>query len=228
MQGMNTAAQLSINLRMTADARAFELRAGSAVADLQSGAGFQRDKFVEATALSSLRRHLLAGAGLGLHSFASNIRGVGSQATRPALNALVGARLPLAPDGSALLELAARGALMRSAHEFSLVLSMQLAPQRGGLWLGERTHVQQQFIEANGSWDNIVEEVMLQEETLPQLLDVIATGSTLVMKFADGPNVALAVSRVARVLNGSSDRIELAIHAPDPLMVAAAATAGFA
>lgn len=176
---------------------------------------------------------------MGLHKVATTVNNAdGGGVTRddvasgfrPALEGMVGLSLALAPMDAAAILLTVRGAAMRGVHQYGAGLGVRLSPARTQMLLGERGPSATSPDVRQRSWDSLVAEVMLLENRLPPLHDVLATRNAIVMKlYSPNPDAMHdAVARIARVLNGSDEDIQLAIAAPDPAALAAAATsAGF-
>lgn len=233
------AAQISFAANLRIARLPVELSVGSSTGNLASGAGTQHDAFMSALRTWRLSRYLVAGAGVGCHRLQTtlNDRNGGGVAPdydasgfRPALEGTFGLNLPLAPADGAAIRLTGRVAAMHGVTQLGVGFSVLLAPARGRLMLGEAAPAPVSTAALTRSWDAIVAEIMLLENRLPPLQEVRATGNTLMMKLYDPGMEAMrdAVSRIARVLNGSAENIGLVIRSPDPAILAAAATsAGF-
>src|SRR5687768_6127228 len=205
----NASPQLAATMTLGIRGHDIELAAGSSSDDSFFSASYQ---------LSFWQFNY--GAGIAAHN--------GVSGTKPGIAAHIMFELPIAPRAAAALEVGARGIAMSGAVRLSLGAGIKLAPRRGGLLLGERVAQPVEQDELARSWEVIVAQIMLFGDGASSLEHVAATDSTLEMKFGPVPRDELMddVSRVARILAASTERIQLVINAPEAVWVRAAATAG--
>lgn len=203
------AAQITAGATLRLGARHYELAAGSSA----------EDAFLSAMALGRAARFTYGG-GVALHSVAGEFR--------PALTSLAAYAVPLAPLSAAALQLQTRGALLRGGMRLSLALAIVLAPARGGMMLGENVRLSIAPTEIGRTWESIITQIMLLDNGQSSLDDVMVTPTAIVMRFSQGRQEALFtdVGRVARILSASSEPLYLSVTGPQPIGVAAAATAG--
>lgn len=238
-RGVAAAAQISIAADLRVARTPIELSVGSSTGNLTPAAGTRHDVFVSAIRTWRASRHLIGGAGIGLHKLETTRINAGEDGVtmddvltgfRPALEGFIGVNLPLAPADGAGIRLTVRSAVMRGFTQLGLGVGVRISPARGRMMLGEVSPATVAASAVTRSWESVVAEVMLFEKRLSPLYEIVATSDLLVIKLASADRAAMrdAVIRVARVLNGCSEAVQLEIAAPESALLAAAATsAGF-
>lgn len=234
-------AQLTASVAVDMRDRPYHLTIGTASGEFRGGlGGEQQDAFISASRVwQRPGAPLSVSTGLGFHSLHARIGGAPGSAElsqlerertglRPSLEAAAAFMIPLAPGGAASLQFMARGAIMRHVRQMSIGIGVRVSPGKAGLRFGEDVAPVIAPADASRSWQSVIEQVMLLEGRLPALEDVVASQNGLLIRFApvDSKTVADGVAVIARVLNGSTDPVYLTIHAPEPEIIAAAATAG--